>query len=171
MAPVNASMDLPPPQEQESTKTGQSDQWEAATEEIEEEDDNMLIRLNWNHLQEEFFDYLEAETTTIETIVSQHLDLTVHQPCRMSERPQWLHGSYNVCIPVFISNWRAQRVLIRCPFPHRLGGLQKTALMEEKLRCEAASYAWISQNCPRVPIPHLWGFGLPGGLCVSLQLI
>lgn len=127
----------------------------------------MLIHMEWDRLQQDFFDYLEAETITIETIVAQHLDLAVHQSCRVAERSQWLAGTFNVCVPVFISNWRAERVLIRCPFPHRLGG----TLMEEKIRCEAASSAWISRNCPRVPVPHLWGFGLPGGLRVSMKLV
>lgn len=30
-------------------------------------------------------------------------------------------------------------------------------------RCEAATFAWISRNCPRIPIPRLWGFGLAHG--------
>ncbi|EXJ82336.1 hypothetical protein A1O3_06149 [Capronia epimyces CBS 606.96] len=134
---------------------------------LEQEDDNMLIHMEWGRLQEEFFDYLEAKTRTIETIVAQHLDLGPHQQCRVADRSQWLHGSFNVCVPVVVSNWQAKRVLIRCPLPHRLGGLHTTTLMEEKLRCEAASFAWISENCPRVPIPRLWGFGLPAGMMME----
>ncbi|KAH8729162.1 hypothetical protein BGZ61DRAFT_529415 [Ilyonectria robusta] len=34
--------------------------------------------------------------------------------------------------------------------------------VDEKLRCEAATYIWLQQNCPDVPIPRLFGFGLPG---------
>lgn len=170
MASANASLDLPPQQEPQTKKAGQGCEWEAPREDIEDEDNNMLLHLEWDRLQQEFFDYLQAETTTIETIVSQHLDLSAHQLCRVAARSQWLHGTFNVCVPVFVTNWRAQRVLIRCPLPHRLGGLHTTTLMEEKIRCEAASFAWLSRNSPCVPIPRLWGFGLPSGLRVSIKL-
>lgn len=155
-----------PQQEQQTGDTG----WVKPIGELEKEDHNMLVHLEWKRLQEEFFRYLEAETTTIETIVAQHLNLGVQQWCRVADRSQWLTGTFNVCLPVSVNNWRARRVLIRCPLPHRLGGLHTTMLMEEKIRCEAASFAWLSRNSPRVPIPYLWGFGLPSGLHVSLKL-
>ncbi len=159
---------MPPQPEDQTNETEEGCKWEEPIQELEEEDDDMLIHVEWDRLRKEFCEYLENETPAIEAIVAQHLNLTSHQTCRVAERSQWLDkGTFNLCVPVFISNWHARRVLIRCPFPHRLGGLHTTALMEEKLRCEAASFAHLSRNHPRVPIPHLWGFGLPGGLHVS----
>jgi hypothetical protein len=38
--------------------------------------------------------------------------------------------------------------------------------VDEKLRCEVATYSWIHQNCPMVPIPCLYGFGFPDGQTV-----
>ncbi|KAK6385475.1 hypothetical protein LTS17_001043 [Exophiala oligosperma] len=32
--------------------------------------------------------------------------------------------------------------------------------MDEKVRSEAATYIWMQQNCPEIPIPYLWGFGI-----------
>lgn len=135
-----------------------------AWKEIEEEDDNMLVKLPRPRLEEALYDYLQAHAFEIERIVRHHLSLGKHQRCEISPRADWLHGSFNACIPITVTNWRAQRVLLRCPFPHMFGGL---AGLDEKIRCEAATFAWISQNCPRVPIPHLWGFGLPSGLSVG----
>ncbi|KKK15094.1 hypothetical protein AOCH_005603 [Aspergillus ochraceoroseus] len=34
---------------------------------------------------------------------------------------------------------------------------------DEKVLCEAGTYAWLQDNCPDVPIPHLYGFGLSTG--------
>jgi hypothetical protein len=65
MASADAPINLPPQQEQHTEKPRNGCEWD----EIEENDDNMLIRLEWNRLQEEFFDYLQTETTTIEKIV------------------------------------------------------------------------------------------------------
>lgn len=135
-------------------------------EEIEEEDDNMLVKLDRPRLRYEFLSYLECRTAEIKVIVSQHLSLRPHQQCTVAHRSEWLHGDFNICIPISVSNWRARRILMRCPFPHMLG-LRGSNHMDEKLRCEAATLAWIPQNCPQVPIPCLWGFGLPSGLSVS----
>jgi hypothetical protein len=149
-----------------ATAAEQKNQDIAHWEEIEEEDDNMLIKLERPQLQEEFFNYLESQTAKIKAIVSQHLFLQRHQHCTVADRSEWLHGDFNTCIPISISNWRAQRILMRCPFPHMLG-LQSSKHIDEKVRCEAATLAWIPQNCPQVPVPRLWGFGLPNGSSVS----
>lgn len=42
---------------------------------------------------------------------------------------------------------------------------------EEKLRSEAATYIWMREHCPDVPVPMLRGFGVPGGLSVSLDTL
>ena len=137
-------------------------------EDIEEEDDNMLVKLQRETLREAFFEDLQCHIPTICGIVSHHLSLSRSQQCEISDRSEWLYGSFNTCIPITITRWRKQRLLLRCPFPFMVGGPDG---LDEKIRCEAATFAWISQNCPRVPIPHLWGFGLPNGSSVGLMTI
>ena len=131
---------------------------------------NMLVRGEWPRLDEEFKQYLCGHRLEIESIISHHLSLQVHQKCTLQEPSEWLRGDFNTCIPVSISNWGPKRLLIRCPFPHRLGALQSNNLLNEKLRCEAATYAWIVKNCPRTPIPCIWGFGLPDGTSVCVEM-
>lgn len=104
--------------------------------EIEDEDDNMLVRLEWPRLEREFLDYLQTYTNEIERIVSKHLGLLQGQQCRLANRSEWQCGSFNICIPISITNWRAQRLMIRCPFPYRL----KELCIDEKLRGEAATF-------------------------------
>ena len=135
-------------------------------QEIEEEEDNMLIKLEWPSLKQEFLDYLEARVAELQGIVAQHLPIRHSQECTISQPSDWMQGDFNVCIPVSVNRLRQQRYLIRCPFPHMFSGADG---IDEKIRCEAASYAWMSQRCPRVPIPHLWGFGVPDGSYVGLQ--
>lgn len=87
----------------------------------------------------------------------------------MSETREWMRGYYNVCIPVYVDGWAAfpgKRVLIRIPLPYKLGEANSPGKVEEKLRCEAATFIWIKEQCPEVPIPYLWGFGFPSGQCV-----
>jgi hypothetical protein len=33
----------------------------------------------------------------------------------------------------------------------------------EKQRCEVATFAWIQEHCPHVPMLRLWGFGFVDG--------
>ncbi|KAK5230864.1 hypothetical protein LTR72_000043 [Exophiala xenobiotica] len=135
---------------------GKAEVWK----EIEEEDDNMLVKLQEEPLRKAFFDDLQSQIPNICGIVSHHLFLSRLQQCEVADRSEWLYGSFNTCIPINITNWRKQRLMLRCPFPFMLGGPDG---LDEKIRCEAATFAWISENCPRLPIPHLWGFGLPNG--------
>lgn len=136
--------------------------------EIEEEDDDMLVKLQQEPLRQAFSDDLQSQIPNICGIVSHHLSLSRFQQCEVSDRSEWLYGSFNTCIPINITNWRKQRLLLRCPFPYMLGGPDG---LDEKIRCEAATFAWTSENCPRVPIPYLWGFGLPNGSSVCLITI
>ena len=138
--------------------------------ELQESQRNMLVRGEWPRLDEDFKQYLCGHRHEIESIISHHLSLQAHQECTLQEPSKWLRGDFNTCIPVSISNWRPKRLLIRCPFPHRLGALQSNNLLNEKVRCEAATYAWIAKNCPRTPIPCIWGFGLPDGASVCVRM-
>ena len=138
-------------------------------QELKESQRNMLVRGEWPRLDEDFKQYLREHQREIESIISHHLSLHPHQECKLEEPSKWLRGEFNTCIPVSVSNWRAQRLLMRCPFPHRLGALQSNDLLNEKIRCEAATYAWIARKCPRTPIPRIWGFGLPDGTSVRYE--
>lgn len=52
---------------------------------------------------------------------------------------------------------------MRFPLPYRVGESFRTGNCDEKIRCEAGSYAWLQKNCPNVPIPKLYGFALSTG--------
>ncbi|KXS95320.1 hypothetical protein AC578_10464 [Pseudocercospora eumusae] len=134
---------------------------------LERQDDNMIIRLDWPRKKDEFLHYLESQTVNIQKIVSYHLSLPRHQQCFVGDRSTWMSGSYNVCIPIKIPGHEQPRLIFRCPFPHRFETAHPGGLLEEKVRCEAATFAWISKNCPRIPIPRLWGAGLPNGICFT----
>lgn len=137
--------------------------------EIEDEDDNMLVKLPRSQLREEFIRYLQQNTPLIAAIVSENIFLQSHHQCVISDRTEWKFGDFNVCVPLTIPHLR-RRLMLRCPFPFMLGQPETANLMiDEKLRCEAGTYAWISRNCPQVPILKLWGFGLPSGIMVGIQ--
>ncbi|PWY72153.1 hypothetical protein BO94DRAFT_569142 [Aspergillus sclerotioniger CBS 115572] len=113
------------------------------------DDDNILHRLDYPRKQKDFWSHLISLKAEIEI-------------------------RYNVCIPICINPPSENHVLVRIPLPYKIGEEIKPGNVDEKLRCEAATYIWIRQNCPNVPIPSLHGFAFPDGqtfvepACVSL---
>lgn len=50
--------------------------------------------------------------------------------------------------------------MIRFPLPYRIGENCSLGNADETIRHEVGTYAWLQENCPIVPIPRLYGFGL-----------
>lgn len=63
------------------------------------------------------------------------------------------------------------RVLVRFPLPYHVGELSKPGNSDEKVWCEAGTYAWLEENCPDIPIPRLYGFGMGTGEAVETLLV
>lgn len=136
---------------------------------IEQEEDMLLER------RIEFFVSLYSNRGDIEDIVSYHLGLGRSETCRLGDINEWLHGSFKVCIPIYTHRQSQQpekRALIRFPLPYKLGESKYPGNVDEKLRCEAATYIWIKEHCPETPTPQIWGFGACWWpKCMRFQLI
>ncbi|KAJ9365557.1 hypothetical protein C8Q69DRAFT_293717 [Paecilomyces variotii] len=140
--------------------------------EAEDEEDDMRARLQYVEKRGEFYTEMKNKEEDIRSIVASHCGLAsadlVHVPDMFDEkRILWIHGSFNVCIPVSIKQPGRSlpaRMAFRVPLPYKVGEEFYPGNCEEKLRSEAATYIWIGENCPDVPIPTLRGFGVPGGL-------
>ncbi|KAE8153859.1 hypothetical protein BDV25DRAFT_168136 [Aspergillus avenaceus] len=106
----------------------------------------------------------EEKRPWIEAIVAHHLNLGASYTCCMDDAENWLHGSFNLCVPVAIQSQDSQqRVLLRLPLPYRVGDAFRPGNGDEKIRCETGAYAWLQENCPDVPIPTLYGFATSTG--------
>ncbi|KAL9017102.1 MAG: hypothetical protein Q9185_005562 [Variospora sp. 1 TL-2023] len=135
-----------------------------------EEEQDMLRRLTYWDKRIEFLAYLLDHSTEIEAIVTYHLGLKEMGSCYLAPLDDWIHGSFNMCLPVYVKNWKTRpekRVMIRFPLPYKIGEEDFPGNAEEKLRCEAATYIWIQENCPDVPIPQLWGFAFQDKQCFT----
>ncbi|RFU31918.1 hypothetical protein B7463_g4434, partial [Scytalidium lignicola] len=127
---------------------------------------NILHKLTLWEERNKFFNYTHCKRYLIQTIAAHHLGLSTKENCRISGPDDWLHGSFNLCIPITVesgNNRLDQRLIIRFPLPYRVGEAFRPGNADEKLRCEAGAYAWLQENCPDVPIPYLFGFGLSTG--------
>lgn len=136
------------------------------------DENNILHELTYWDQREKFFSLLYEKRSLIAALVAHHLGLNSEETCYIAARDDWLHGSFNVCIPVAIDSWRrhpGKRVMIRFPLPYRVGEAFRPGNADEKLRTEAGAYAWLRENCPTVPIPHLYGFALSTGQTVNKE--
>ncbi|KAL2068508.1 hypothetical protein VTL71DRAFT_14845 [Oculimacula yallundae] len=124
-------------------------------------DDNILHQIGYPQQKREFFNHLWAHKSEIEAIVCFHLGV---KECRVRDIETWLSGSYNVCIGISINPpSKVRSLFVRIPLPYKLGEENSPGNVEEKLRCEVASYIWLQERCPDVIIPCLFGFGFPNG--------
>ncbi|PGH01876.1 hypothetical protein AJ80_08948 [Polytolypa hystricis UAMH7299] len=146
-----------------------------------DEEEDMRVVLQYAEKRAGFVDGLNCRWEEIQQLVAFHCGLANPGLVQMPEifdglKVVWLHGSFNLCIPVCINSAgldHSGRLLpsklgFRVPLPYKLGEDAFPRNAEEKVRSEAATYIWIDKNCPDVPIPVLRGFGVPGGLSVGL---
>ncbi|PLN80842.1 hypothetical protein BDW42DRAFT_185843 [Aspergillus taichungensis] len=91
----------------------------------------------------------------MKTVVAHHLGLKSPNECHVADISSWLHGSFNVCVPITVESWKGKRFLLRFPLPYRVGESFRPGNCDEKVQCEAGAYAWIQNNCPDVPFTRI----------------
>ncbi|OOF91462.1 hypothetical protein ASPCADRAFT_510270 [Aspergillus carbonarius ITEM 5010] len=128
-----------------------------------EEEDDMLLALDHLEQRIDFFVALYSSRADIAQIAAGHLGLRSSDPCQLGGVKEWLHGSFNVCIPVYVNNQARPQAIIRFPLPYKVGESRNPGNVDEKVRCEAATFISMREHCPEIPIPRLWGFGLVQG--------
>jgi len=102
------------------------------------EETNILHGLGYWPRQNAFFAYIHEHRSMVADIVGHHLNIR-SSACQVADMGDWLHGSFNLCVPVSINN--GPRVTVRFPLPYRVGDGFRPGNSDEKIRCEAGTYA------------------------------
>jgi hypothetical protein len=98
------------------------------------EEDNILHMLQYPEKRIELIVLLLENENEILDIVARCLKVDVNA-CKLSEVPDWTHGSFNLCIPVHV-NWNGHnRVLFCVPLPYKIGEKFCPGNIDEKIRC------------------------------------
>ena len=95
---------------------------EVTLEEAMAEEHNMLHRLTYWQKRCDLLDYLSDHRAQIEAVVSHHLNLGQNGACFLAPISEWIHGSFNICLPVNVKDRKChsgKRVLIRFPLPYK----------------------------------------------------
>ncbi|KAG5807450.1 hypothetical protein H9Q74_011578 [Fusarium xylarioides] len=124
-------------------------------------DDDIITKLGFAERRKELYKNLDGQEDTIRSLVRHHLHLGDEVECAVLPQKYWIRGSFNVCIPIrTVSGTIHRNLMLRCCLPYKLAEAQYPGTIDEKLRCEVGTYAWMQQHCPDIRIPYLYGFGL-----------
>jgi hypothetical protein len=64
---------------------------------------NVLQQLTYYDHQNEFFGHLNGQRSWMRAVVAHHIGLRSSNVCQVAEVDDWLHGSFNGCIPVTVT--------------------------------------------------------------------
>jgi len=146
--------------------------WKQVTEEEALDDDwDMIPTLTAFRKTRQFCDRLECHRTQLEALIARHLGIPASDFVLLS-KDHWIWGSFNICLPLDIKRTAytsslPRQAILRFALPFRCGEEYNPGNVEEKLRCEAATYIWLQRHCPSIPTPRLLGIGFPGTESVS----
>lgn len=135
-----------------------------------DDDSNILHRLSYCDKRNQFFGNIYDHYEDIKKVIARHLGLCSPDSVHLAHHTEWLYGSFNVCIRVHVEQQKENsslQLIMRFALPFKIGDLPFPGNADEKVRTEAATYAWLQENCPTIRIPHLYGFGLSNGRRVS----
>lgn len=127
------------------------------------DESNILVALEDYQKTVQYFTKLLKQSALIKEAAAHHLGISPGV-CEPGPFQSWLYGSFNVCIPIYVHGHK--KALMRFPILHRVGESFRPGNADEKIRCEAGTYAWLEKNCPSIPIPKLHGFVLSTGQSV-----
>lgn len=114
-----------------------------------------------------FYKQLWKSRASIEAVTRHHLNLAKDETCIIASSQDWIRGGFNLCIPINIhaaKNPRpSKKLMLRCAMPFKTAEEYYPGTIDEKLGCETATYVWMQERCPMIPVPHLYGFGFLNG--------
>lgn len=132
-------------------------------------EDNVLLKLTRSRQMKDVGDVLRPYRDTIRKLVALHLGLKSADQCIVEHPSAWISGRFNTCVLLQVTDNQGDstRKIFRCPLPKYASEEQCTSPSDEFARVAAGTQAWMTANCPEVPVPQLRGFGFLTGHHVS----
>ncbi|RMY57572.1 hypothetical protein D0863_12588 [Hortaea werneckii] len=127
-----------------------------------DEDWDMIPTLTAYSKTQSFCNSLEDYRPQLERLISRHLGIPPSEFVLLGQE-HWVWGSFNICLPIdikstLVTQCLPRQAILRMPLPFRCGEDYSPGNVEEKLRCEAATYIWLQRKCPSIPTPKLLAF-------------
>ncbi|KAM9882165.1 aminoglycoside phosphotransferase [Verticillium dahliae] len=130
-----------------------------------EEEKNVINWVSYGPATDKLYRKIWEARDTVAALVVHHMGVGRQANCIVLPPDQWIRGSFNVCVFVEVTSGTGEqrKAVFRCPLPHKLAESEYPGSVDEKISCEVGAYAWIEENCPEIPSPHLFGFGFSDG--------
>ena len=130
-----------------------------------EEEKNVINWASYGPATDKLYQQIWEARDAVAALVVHHMAVGRQTSCIILPSDQWIRGSFNVCVFAEVTSrtGEQQKAVFRCPLPHKLAESEYPGSIDEKLSCEVGAYAWIEENCPEIPTPHLFGFGFSDG--------
>ncbi|KAG9250229.1 uncharacterized protein F5Z01DRAFT_640481 [Emericellopsis atlantica] len=169
-APLSSADPVPKPPSSPTTKGPgflHHGRWISITSAGEEES-NIILAIRHRRAANKFRQWLWNQREDIAALVRSHLHLPkddANYAFEVIPTEYWRQGGFNMCVLVvaMVGGRATSRFVFRCPLPHKLAESQYPGTMDEKIRCEVASYVWMQEHCRDVRIPALHSFGFSDG--------
>ncbi|EPS31236.1 hypothetical protein PDE_06191 [Penicillium oxalicum 114-2] len=123
---------------------------EITYEEAKAKEANILHQLSYYDRELKFLVHIYRNRDLIRGIIAHHLYRRI----------------FNVSVRVDVGMQEKspdKQLIIRFPLPYRIGENTHPGNADEKVLCEAGTYAWIEENCADITIPKLYGLRLSTG--------
>ena len=108
-------------------------------------EDNVILEASQAERTRLLHKHLWEQRQALSALAAHHLGLgRAKDRCVVQNPEAWIHGSFNVCVPVCVEGppgRSVRKVLVRCPMGHKLANDRYPGTADEKLSCEAATYA------------------------------
>jgi hypothetical protein len=131
-------------------------------EEALNDEENVINWASWGPATEKLTSDLWDHREAVEALVRHHMALGRRAKCTVLPQKHWIVGGFNLCVLVELDS-PSQRVVFRCPMPHKLAEARYPGSVDEKLSCEVGAHVWVEEKCPDIRSPHLFGFGFQHG--------
>lgn len=130
-----------------------------------EEEKNVINWASYGPATDKLYRKIWEARDTVAALVLHHMGVGRQANCIILPPDQWIRGSFNVCVFAEVTSGTGEqrKAVFRCPLPHKLAESEYPGSVDEKISCEVGAYAWIEENCPEIPSPHLFGFGFSDG--------
>lgn len=116
-----------------------------------EDEHNLVLYIRHQRAAESFLRLLWDRQESIAALVRYHLNLRNRDRCVILPPKLWIRGGCNLCVLVEVHiTGRSNRLVFRCPMPHKLAERQYPGTIDEKVRGEVATYVWMGEHCPQV---------------------
>jgi hypothetical protein len=70
---------------------------------------NILHQLGYFNQQCCFFSHLNDRQEWMKAVIVYHLGIKSTDMCHIANMEDWFRGSFNVCVPVIIDNWKSRQ--------------------------------------------------------------